>query len=86
MIQDTSREAYRAIQPKLGDRQRQVLDALWPNPRCSYELCALTGLPNNVVTPRIYELRKMGLVVESHRAVNPATNRTSIYWMVAPGE
>ena len=81
-MQETSLLAYRSL--NIPERQRQVYDALVKaGTACSKDLSDSTGIPPNVVTPRVLELRELGVVVQSHKAVNPSTNRTSIYWKAA---
>lgn len=84
-IQETSRAAYSAILRgyALNDRQREVFEALKAlEPACNLDIVDATGIPTNVVTPRMLELRKKGRVVESHRDTS-RTGRTAIYWKTA---
>lgn len=79
-IQETSREAYHAADT--ATRRGQVLEALRAlQPACSLDISDATGIPPNVVTPRVKELRESGAVVESHRAKS-RTGRTAIHWRV----
>lgn len=69
---DTRNDAYKGVMREertradrrgLGQRQRQVYEALvraGPNGATNHELSEATGLPANVVTPRTYELRGLG--------------------------
>lgn len=80
-MQETSRDAYDSIQPDLGAKQREVLDALkMLGPLCNADLSELLGWPINSVTPRVRELVQRGRVVEAHRGPGGATGRTVIFW------
>ena len=58
MIQETSLEAWRAIQEKLSDRQKVVLWAFRSQgPMTNEEISNFLNWPINYVTPRVLELR-----------------------------
>lgn len=81
MIQDTSREAFYDIQPQLGQRQKEVLDAFYKHgPMTNTELSRIVGLPINMITPRTNELVKMGYISLSHRRPCKVTGRSAIVW------
>lgn len=83
MIQQTSLDAWRDIQADLGRRQAQVLNVFLNYPGFNYtntELSKVLGLPINQVTPRVYELRQKGLLVEATRRVCNVTGRVVIAW------
>lgn len=81
MIQDTSREAFHDIQPQLGQRQKEVLDAFYEHgPMTNTELSRKIGLPINMITPRTNELVKLGYVKQSHRRPCKITGRNAIVW------
>ena len=85
MIQSTSLDAYQFdVMPKLGERQRKVLDALKisSRPRCNQELADYLKQPINTITPRINELVEKKLVEEAYRDIYPKTNRRVIFWKV----
>jgi predicted ArsR family transcriptional regulator len=85
-MQATSLEAFESIRDSLPERQAEVFAWLrMIQPACSLEISDFSGIPPNVVTPRMLELRKAGLVVESHRA-KCRTGRTAIYWRLAESE
>src|SRR5436309_1942530 len=68
MIQDTSLWAHELAKQKLGEKQKAVLDALRFFPDATNaEIAAHMGWPINRITPRMGELRKMGLVLEAGR-------------------
>jgi len=82
-VRATSRAAYfNDVQPKLGQKQHQVLMTLQMSKRpvCNQELADYLEWPINSLTPRVQELREMGKVEEAFRAVYPKTNRKVIYW------
>ncbi len=72
MIDDTSLEAYMQIQPHLGKAQWHIYrfmfnhaDRDFTNKQLAYEL----KKPINTVTPRVLELREMGLIVASKKVL-----------------
>lgn len=81
-MQDTSLEAYwNEIAPSLGTRQKEVLSVLsaggsWSN----NEIAEKLGKPINTITPRIFELRKAGLVEEAGKRLCGVTSRKVIAW------
>lgn len=82
-VRATSRQAFFTdVRPKLGQKQREVYQALLVSKRpvCNQELADYLGWPINAVTPRCQELRELGKVKEACRAVYPKTNRRVIYW------
>lgn len=82
MIRDTSREAFSDIQPRIGDRQREVLDAFYKQgPMTNTELSRTIGLPIKMITPRTNELVKMGYVKEHSRRACKITGRRAIVWV-----
>ena len=82
-IQQTSLEAYINIAKELGQRQLQVYRILCKiQPATNCMLSQACMLPINQVTPRIHELRQMGLVTEEKKANCKITGRTAIYWRV----
>lgn len=83
MIRHTSKLAWKDIQSKIGERQRQVLEVLRRGDMSNREIMRETGLEVNTVTPRVYELRKAGLVIEKGTKVDPETNRTVLVWGLA---
>jgi hypothetical protein len=81
MIQDTSLWAYARATQNLGAKQKQVLDALRVFPDATNaELAARLGWAVNRVTPRMFELRKMELVLQSVRRTCKATGGTAWAW------
>jgi predicted transcriptional regulator len=78
-VRATSIEAYRDLKD-LGDRQRQVLNALTFRDMSNLEISKVLGLPINAITPRVKELRDLGLVVEAGRKRCPYTGRSVTVW------
>ena len=87
MIQETSRIAYQnEILPALGEKQKLVYDVFmrggsWTNS----ELSDFLHIPINTVTPRVFELRKMGLLCEHAKRRCKQTGRTAIAWKMNNG-
>lgn len=62
----TSREAYDAIQPKLGKRQTEVYEALKVLGRASREgIADHLGWPINKLTGRVKELKELEMIETS---------------------
>lgn len=81
--QRTSLEAYKILEPELGDRQQLVLTVINSQPNISnHEISNMLGIPINSITPRVYELRDMGLVVCSGHKIDSITKRNVMTWNV----
>jgi hypothetical protein len=85
--QQTSLDAYSSLSYKeLGERQRQVYLALLAMGEATNKMIEKrSGIPINVVTPRIFELRQQGLVIESYRDFCPISKRKAIFWRIKNG-
>lgn len=71
MIAETSLEAYEKVKPKINNRQKIVLDVIKVNGAITNEgISFALGWPINQVTPRVNELRHMGMVGEEGRGMN----------------
>ena len=82
-VQDTSREAYADVKPKLGRRQKLVFETLRKiQPATNTMLAKYINFPINVITPRVFELRGMHLVEEDHRDRCPITGKRAIFWRI----
>jgi len=83
-MQPTSLQAYDEVKRTLGRRQRIVLEKLDYNPTAmtNSELAYALGKTINTITPRIFELRKKGLVMEHEKRKCTITGRTAIAWRV----
>lgn len=87
-VRDTSYMAYHnEVKPTLSERQRMVYNALLEaqkNPRTpnitNSELAAMLNWPINCITPRVYELRNLGKVVEDCKRTCRITGRTAYAW------
>lgn len=83
-IQPTSIEAYKSIQPTLGDMQRFIYKAIQKNPGMSnHDISRFLQLEINKVTPRVKELRTMNLVIFSHYKKDRKTGRKVMCWTIA---
>jgi transcription initiation factor IIE alpha subunit len=84
MIRTTSRDAFEDIvKPTLGARQEAVMAALRTRiDFTNHELSEFLHQPINTITPRIFELRKKGLVIESCRRPDKDTGVRAIAWRV----
>src|SRR3954470_9313503 len=85
-VQSTSRLSYaRDAFPVLGDRQHEVYEAIRnaSGSLTNSEIAEAIGNPINTVTPRVFELRGLGLVKEDIRRSCSITGRTAIAWTMA---
>ena len=84
MIQPTSLEAYEEVKKSLGRRQARVLIMLDHSPKAmtNSEMARLFDWPINTITPRVFELRQLGLVKEHEKRKCNVTGRTVIAWRV----
>jgi len=63
MIQQSSLEAFARVKPT--ERYKQICEALAIyGDMSNKEISVMTGLPINSVTPRVLELRQMGIIKE----------------------
>lgn len=84
-IQSTSHNAYHGdVLPTLGERQQAVYEAFLneTNGMTNTELSTRLGWPINTVTPRVFELRKIGMLRESTKRSCTITGRRAIEWVV----
>jgi DNA-binding MarR family transcriptional regulator len=83
-VQQTSIESYLSLHPKeLGARQMAVLLCLKTHGAvCNREISSVLGKPINTITPRIKELRDMGLVERADLGYDSETRRHVILWRV----
>jgi hypothetical protein len=83
MTQDTSLEIYlRKVYPDLGHRQAVVLHFLRyaGGAHTNAEIAAALGKRINEITPRTFELRKLGLVLDGGRRNCKITGNTAHQW------
>lgn len=79
----TSLQAYESIQHSLGERQAHILRTISVYPgKNNREISALSSLPINCVTPRVLELRRMGLIEPDEILVDKVTGRRAVTWRV----
>ena len=85
-MKDTSLMAYIEVHPTLGDRQARVLSLLERGERLTnMEIAQALGWSINRVTPRVKELRELGLVkLDGYRECS-VTGRTACLWTVTDG-
>lgn len=86
-IQDTSRAAFRHIQPQLGAKQADVYQKLREATVRGFdltnaELARLLHWPINTVTPRVFELREQRLIIESDERLCGVTGFRAKAWKV----
>lgn len=84
-VQETSIETYHdEVKPTLGARHKRVMEALATRADfTNLELATYLGWPINTATPRVFELREMGLVVESSKRLDAGSGRKAIAWRLA---
>lgn len=83
MIQQTSIEAYKSILPELGEKQREVFEVIVKHPGMSnHDIARFLGWEINTVTPRVNELRNMGVIEYHSTKVDRITNRNVMTWEV----
>ena len=84
MVQQTSILAYQDIQESLGERQKQVYTMLKDLGSANNLILAKKlGIPINSITPRMLELRNLGLVIKDSMRVCPITKRITWFWRCA---
>ena len=83
-VQITSLIAYHDLGLTLGKRQKVVFEAINKfEDVTNAELADFLGWPINTVTPRVFELRKMGIVEERFKRPCKITSRLAIAWRLA---
>ena len=83
MIQNTSLEAYKVLQPELGKMQVMIYNVLKVYPNSSnHDISEILDKPINSITPRVKELRDKGLVICTSHKTDPSTNRRVMCWSV----
>ena len=83
-MRDTSLQAYQEIKPKLGEKQRLVLDTIKiaTRPVNNQEIANKLNLPINTITPRTNELLGLNQVELAFKAIYPASGRKVCYWRI----
>ena len=84
-VMETSLESYYLIKDKLGPLHRKILNIIRVYPNVSNrEIGVIGNIPINVVTPRVKELRALGLVSFSYKKMDRKTNRWVMTWVAVP--
>jgi len=88
MKQETSKIAYKEIQPELGKRQAVVFEYIKTSAisLTNTEISVGLNIPINQITPRNYELRQRGLVVSAGKRLCRITKKMCLTWRIANGE
>ena len=80
-VKDTSLQAYAEVLENLGERQLEVYKALHELKEANNTMLSNhLNLSINNITPRINELRKLGLVKQSKKDICPYTKKLTIFW------
>lgn len=80
MVRDTSLMAFTKILPTLSKRQETVYRIFKQFPSLNFtnaEVADMLGVQHHTVSPRVAELRDMGLIVEVSRRVCTVTHNTA---------
>jgi DNA-binding MarR family transcriptional regulator len=81
MIQDTTLEAYKIIEPELGNLQHEIYNVIISNPGMSnHDLARFLHWEINRVTPRVKELRDKGLVICGGTKTDRITHKEVMTW------
>ncbi len=80
-MQQTSLLAYRSLE-RVGLKQKRCYEVIQRASVSNYDIAKALGWEINRVTPRVKELRELGLVEEAYRDKHPITERTVIFWKV----
>jgi len=82
-MRSTSLDAYNEVKPQLGQRQREVYDAIKElGSVTNNELSHYLRLPINQITPRTNELVKMGYVMVCEKRECSISKKTVLSWRV----
>lgn len=81
-VQETSLETYHGeVKEMMGEKQKAVLEAFAARESfTNSELSDFLGWPINTITPRVFELRKLGRLVEMEKRICSKTGRKAIAW------
>ena len=81
MIQETSLEAYKILEPELGNLQQIVYNTIADHPGMSnHDIARYLQWEINRATPRVKELRDKGIVFCSHYKTDLNTKRRVMCW------
>jgi len=86
-VQDTSLAAFHAFSAEeLGEKQQAVYyEIARHGPGSNREIAERMHLPINTITPRVKELRDMGVVMDSGKKHDDVTDQEVHVWMAVPG-
>lgn len=80
-IEKTSLDAYNIISLELSERQNEVYEIIKEfGPISNSDISRKLGLPINSITPRVYELREIGIVIRQGTTKDKLTSMTVIVW------
>lgn len=82
MIQQTSILAYKNFIPKVNRLQKQVLQALTLGNATNLEIATIIDKRINIVTPRMNELFKKGLVRQVGKRSCKISHKLAIEWSI----
>lgn len=86
---DTRDQAYEQVLPKVATSQSEILRVLgmeYNGPLSNSEIAEQLQWPVNRVTPRVFELRTMGLVKDAGKRKCRITNLTVHTWTLISKE
>ena len=80
MITETSLDSFKQI-VDLGERQRMVYNIIKMYPgESNRTIGVILNKPINTITPRVKELRALGLVIQGEKKFDKVTNRWVMTW------
>ena len=86
-IQDTSLIAFKQVSKSLSRRQQQVYDILLEiEPANNLMISKKLDILINAITPRINELRNLGIIFFAFLKKCPYTDRLSMFWRIPRSE
>jgi predicted transcriptional regulator len=81
---ETQLDAWKAIQPKIGKRQKEIYALIKASisGMTLFEIQRRLNLPINSISGRVSELKTMGLIAESSLVrINPTSGRSATVWV-----
>lgn len=84
---ETSVAAAMALAPSLGHLQRLTLATITragKNGLTAHETCDTIGFDRAALQPRLSELRRKGLIIDSGRRRKNASRKAAIVWIATP--
>ena len=86
MVNDTSLCAYREIKQTINNKQKKVFKIIHASGKAypsNKDIAWILGRPINCVTPRVFELRAKGLIVDAGIRIDHETKRLVHTWKAA---